>query len=655
MGRACLGIVLSATAGCGSDPTRGGEEDVTELDGALGVEVPTCSDPDSSLFDSQTRTLTIAMTAGTPSVLVAVVGGLVSANGYPCVKKTAEGGAQLAASLVKKLVVTGTGASGERVILDLSSGSFGSSILSSTGGITVDLGAGSGDELSIRGSSSVERITAGESGGDVYFELSGDTVADLVAKHVEALTLALSAGNDSFSGRGGTLTATHLAGSTLTSLAPASVAFTVDGGDGDDSLLGGDGDDRLTGGAGNDTLKSHSAPDGADELVGGAGTDKVDYGTRTAAIAAVADGVTSSGSGAAMQGAAATEGDVIAADVEDLVGGSGDDYLVGNDLPNRLTGNAGNDWLSGGPGGDCSVDLDALDGGAGDDRFLQGAAADCADVMTGGAGTDRVDYQQRSTALTLTSEGAGNDGEAGEADNVKPDIEVVLGGSGDDTITGSGVADELHGGPGNDVLSGGAGNDVLIGDSGNDVLNGDAGNDLFLESGSDDAYASGSEPRGGGGDVLNGGTPSTGTTDKADYSQRTGALTITLCTDPAKARGASGLAQAPCTDSDGSGGEGDSVINVQYLSGGSGNDQLTGHTGDDSIEGGSGDDVLSGAGGNDRLFGDAGDDDLYGDAGDDYLDGVAGADSLDGDRSTGSGDGDICIFETGESVTNCEL
>ena len=407
---------MASATGCGSPASPA--EGFTEIAGALGVEVPTCSDPNASLFDSQTRTLTIAMTANTPTVLVAATSGFVTANGYPCVKKAAEGGAQLATSQVKKLVVTGTNAGGERIVIDLLSGSFGSTILSASGGIDVDLGAGSADELSIRGSSTVERITAGEASSNLYFELSGDTVADLVVRHADIVSVALGAGNDSFSGRGGALTATHLAGTTLNSLAAVTSALAVDGGDGDDTLAGGDGDDKLSGGPGNDIFKAASAADGADELIGGAGTDKVDYSARTTGVTAIADGMTVSGAGAPSPGGAATEGDVIAADVEDLVGGSGDDNLVGNALPNRLTGNGGNDWLSGGPGGDCSVDVDTLDGGAGDDRFLQGSSADCSDIMTGGPGVDTADYQLRGSDLAVALDGAGNDGEAGEADNV---------------------------------------------------------------------------------------------------------------------------------------------------------------------------------------------------------------------------------------------
>ncbi|MCX7419780.1 MAG: FG-GAP-like repeat-containing protein [Planctomycetia bacterium] len=53
----------------------------------------------------------------------------------------------------------------------------------------------------------------------------------------------------------------------------------------------------------------------------------------------------------------------------------------------------------------------------------------------------------------------------------------LIGGAGDDTISGTG---NLIGGEGNDSLTGGAGSDLLDGGSGNDTLNGGGGHDLLL-------------------------------------------------------------------------------------------------------------------------------------------------------------------------------
>lgn len=59
-------------------------------------------------------------------------------------------------------------------------------------------------------------------------------------------------------------------------------------------------------------------------------------------------------------------------------------------------------------------------------------------------------------------------------------IENAVGGSGNDVITGNGVANRLQGGAGNDLIRGGNGGDVLEGQAGADKLMGDAGNDRLI-------------------------------------------------------------------------------------------------------------------------------------------------------------------------------
>ncbi|MCX5746897.1 MAG: calcium-binding protein [Proteobacteria bacterium] len=76
------------------------------------------------------------------------------------------------------------------------------------------------------------------------------------------------------------------------------------------------------------------------------------------------------------------EGDLISADVEDLIGGSGDDTITGNAGDNQLEGGAGADALFG-LGGD-----DVLDGGAGTDTL------DC------GSGEGDVNFDATSTSTS---------------------------------------------------------------------------------------------------------------------------------------------------------------------------------------------------------------------------------------------------------------
>lgn len=62
----------------------------------------------------------------------------------------------------------------------------------------------------------------------------------------------------------------------------------------------------------------------------------------------------------------------------------------------------------------------------------------------------------------------------------------LIGGEGDDTLTGSNNTDELDGGPGNDALIGRGGNDILRGGPGNDVLIGGQGSDQIFGGAGDD-------------------------------------------------------------------------------------------------------------------------------------------------------------------------
>ena len=142
------------------------------------------------------------------------------------------------------------------------------------------------------------------------------------------------------------------------------------------------------------------------------------------------------------------------------------------------SGGAGDDVLRGGAG------ADTLNGDAGDDRFDEETTSNGGDVINGGAGDhDLVDYSARTAALTVTMDGvAANDGETGETDNVKSDVEDIIGGTVADTITGNASNNKIKGGDGNDVLSGGAGDDVFdqgAAADGNDTITGGTGADTI--------------------------------------------------------------------------------------------------------------------------------------------------------------------------------
>jgi Ca2+-binding RTX toxin-like protein len=157
------------------------------------------------------------------------------------------------------------------------------------------------------------------------------------------------------------------------------------GGDAADLLIGSSGDDYLNGGAGNDMLQGRAGKDelhgglGLDELrgedgadvleggsqgdvfTGGDGADAVTYGNRSAPVRVMINNLADDGS--------SHEGDYVQADVENALGGTGDDILVGpsEDIRNAFFGGPGDDTLYGGGGND------GLHGGAGLD-LLRGRA-----------------------------------------------------------------------------------------------------------------------------------------------------------------------------------------------------------------------------------------------------------------------------------------
>ncbi|WP_183094039.1 PD40 domain-containing protein [Nocardioides stalactiti] len=265
---------------------------------------------------------------------------------------------------------------------------------------------------------------------------------------------------------------------------------TISGTSGPDTLRGSDGVDVIHGMGGDDTIIGLQ---GQDVLCGGAGSDTVSYEGQTAPATAYLGEISPT----------AAVSDLIAADVENLIGGAGPDTLVGDERINRIeggdgadeiTGGAGVDILVGGRGDDTLVGGDgddALVGGGGDDLLvgeegadqMSGAAGDDvlrggegadsmdggldADLLAGGPGLDTAQYGGRLVGV-LVSLGAGGaddgsreDGTLGERDTVRGSVENVTGGSGADTLVGSEVANQLTGGAGADELRGGDGRDVL--------------------------------------------------------------------------------------------------------------------------------------------------------------------------------------------------
>jgi Ca2+-binding RTX toxin-like protein len=133
-----------------------------------------------------------------------------------------------------------------------------------------------------------------------------------------------------------------------------------------------------------------------------------------------------------------------------------------------LDGGPGDDVLAGGPG------FDSLQGGPG------------ADDLSGGGSVDTANFSDHAGAVTVTLDGAANDGAPGENDVVRGDVENVDGSDAADTIVGDAGPNVLSGGGGDDRIAGGPGDDDLRGWLGDDVVEGGAGEDRIDGSYGDD-------------------------------------------------------------------------------------------------------------------------------------------------------------------------
>ncbi|GEO13121.1 calcium-binding protein [Microvirga aerophila] len=201
--------------------------------------------------------------------------------------------------------------------------------------------------------------------------------------------------------------------------------------------------------------------------------------------------------------------------------------------------------------------------------------------------------------------------------NLGHDNDIAYGGSGVETILGGFGEDDISAGGGGDSLSGGADNDVLRGDGGADTLEGGEHNDV-LEGGA-------------GADRLDGGSE----IDTAWYnSSSTVGVKINL------AEGTASGGEA----------EGDTLFNIENVTGSLGDDELRGDSKVNVLKGGDGGkDTLSGGGGSDILYGQNGSDILDGEAGEDHLEGGDGDDILRGgsDKDVLNGGSDNDTLEGG--------
>ena len=141
--------------------------------------------------------------------------------------------------------------------------------------------------------------------------------------------------------------------------------------------------------------------------------------------------------------------------------------------------------------------------------------------VTGGDGNDviRLDESNGPLPAAQLLGGDGNDALTGGSGN-----DQLSGQNGNDSLSGAGGNDVLSGGDGNDFIAGGAGNDTLNGGDGNDFLDGDAGTDVGNLGAGDDVFR---WDGGDGSDIVHGGAGF----DEMLFNGAVGAEQFTLSAD----------------------------------------------------------------------------------------------------------------------------
>ncbi|RXZ38982.1 calcium-binding protein [Oxalobacteraceae bacterium CAVE-383] len=402
----------------------------------------------------------------------------------------------------------------------------------------------------------------------------------------------------------------------------------------------------ITGTASDDTIVASSA---ANNIDGGASTaashNRVDYSASVdagnVAVGVTVDLLNSVGTGGYAQG------DTYA-NIQDVTGSGAADTFVASAAANKFDGGAGSDTvdyststaiivnlsaltqntLAAGTGsgglaaGDTYTNIENIKGGAGNDLFYAGTAAN---AFTGGGGIDTVSYVSSTNGVTasLIANAVGSGGDA--AGDTFSGITNLTGSAQNDTLTGLAAGGStLNGGAGSDTLNATGDNNIFIGGAGGDTMTGNGGLnntadytgsgavvvDLFFTdgTGTSGGDATGDKLSGiqnvkgsGGNDTFFANSVANvftgnGGTDTVSYSHSTTTVIASL------------LAGVGGTSGDATG---DTYNAITNLTGGSGDDTLTGLlAGGSTLVGNAGNDRLIATGGNNVLMGGAGADNM---------------------------------------------
>ena len=520
-------------------------------------------------------------------------------------------------------------------------------IADGTGADTLDGGAGA-DRIFAGGGR--DAITGGD-GADTIFGGGGiDTIhagdgADFIEAGLGVDTIIGGTGSDTLSYQGAFSTASEfvdvdLGAGTAALNGGASgteLIFSVEniqGSLGDDRIIGGSDDNQLSGDAGDDSIEGEQ---GNDTLLGGSGSDTIGGGLGNDLIEG-GDNDDSFVIGDTF-GQDTLEGGEAGETTGDLI----DFNLMTSGITVNVTGSEagtatdGTDTLS-------FSEIEQLTLTAQDDRVdIDGYMNTGLISLQGGLGNDTLDVGDfnyaAETGFTGTITDAGFTFENGADTITGSGFEQFVLTYGGDTIDASAVTTDLHifardgsyNGINDDVIVSGSGNDTLWSSDGHATITGGAGDDVINTINGDKTYLF---EDGFGNDTID---ASTGTdrldfsaldTQSVDVTMTSGSVgTVASGTDSASLDAASRTFEEFVLSDRSDTFQATGSTDAFNVAGGRGNDALTGGSGADTLAGGDGFDQIDGGDGADSIDGGSGQDAIFLSAGNDTISGGANTSS----------------------------
>jgi len=472
-----------------------------------------------------------------------------------------------------------------------------------------------------------------DGGGIDTLDLSGfanNTLIDLRENSASSTTVFFSnvAGlNGNLSTSVGTLIENVVGGAGAETIHGNSAANDMRGGGGNDTIYGYGGADAIYGDAGADWIYAGGSV--GDTVYGGDDADRVYGGLNDQTIYGGNGNDTLYGDDAAPT---STVADYIS-------GEGGNDFVLGANAGDTIYGGSGNDSLRGGGGVDTiygDSGIDTLRGEDGNDVLWPNSSLETGEIYDGGAGNDTLDFSNFGLDYVVSL--AGGTFSTGAISTTLIAIEAVNAGSGNDTISTTGLGGEqVWGNGGNDSIAGGLNNQTLYGGAGNDSIYGDgftsqaSGVGDYIDGGDDNDHIEGA----GGADTILGGNGNDFITgDRGFVFADNDSLDGGAGTDTVSYQNSTAGVNVTLNGSSNTGGsaQGDTLAGFEVLVGSGLGDTLHGgSTFGATIQGGAGNDSITGGFSSQSLEGGDGNDTLYVGAGE-FLDSViggAGIDTLD--------------------------